>query len=307
MVIDLPIVPRPASQLVINWHVTEACNYSCQYCYAKWEVPHRQRDLIHDPVRTRELLVRIYEFFHPDNEANPLRRHMDWNSVRLNLAGGEPLLYARRLLDMLPVAHDIGFDVSLITNGSRLDRELMASLAPSTSLLGLSIDSANPRNNREIGRLDRRGRELDIGKLVDAVDEGRRRNPALKVKVNTVVNKVNQSDDLTGVIQRLRPEKWKVLRMLPVVADRLAVSQQAFDDFVSRHAHLAAIRHVEDNQDMTESYLMVDPMGRFFQNAAGASVSGYRYSQPILEIGASEAFASMRFSAPKFLFRYTAP
>jgi hypothetical protein len=31
---------------------------------------------------------------------------------------------------------------------------------------------------------------------------------------------------------------------------------------------------VEDNQDMTESYLMVDPVGRVFQNAAGASTTG---------------------------------
>lgn len=307
MALDLPLAPLPVSQLVINWHVTEACNYSCQYCYAKWETPDRQRDMIHDPVRTRELLVRLYEFFHPDNHANPLRRDMGWDSVRLNLAGGEPLLYARRLLEMLPVARDIGFDVSLITNGSRLDPGLMASLAPSTSLLGLSIDSPRARNNHAIGRMDRRGRGLDIDRLAEAVDEGRRRNPALKVKVNTVVNKVNQSDDLTGVIQRLRPEKWKVLRMLPVVDDRLAVSQQAFDDFVKRHAHLAAIRHVEDNQDMTESYLMVDPMGRFFQNTTGASARGYRYSQPILEAGAPAAFAGMRFSAPKFLFRYIAP
>jgi radical S-adenosyl methionine domain-containing protein 2 len=307
MTLDLPLAPQAPGQLVINWHVTEACNYRCQYCYAKWEAPHRQRDLIHDPVRTKDLLAHLYEFFHPDNHANPLRQHMDWASVRLNLAGGEPLLYARHLLEMLPVAREIGFDVSLITNGSRLDPDLMASLAPSISLLGLSIDSPSSSNNREIGRMDRHGRELDIDSLACAVDEGRRRNPSLKVKVNTVVNKVNQLDDLTGVIQRLRPEKWKVLRMLPVVDDRLAVSQQAFDDFVRRHAHLAAIRHVEDNQDMTESYLMVDPMGRFFQNAAGAFAKGYRYSQPILEAGAPAAFAGMRFSAPKFLFRYMAP
>ena len=124
----------------------------------KWEAPHRQRDLVHDPVRARELLVRLYEFFHLDNNANPLRRHMDWGSVGLNLAGGEPLLYARRLIEMLPVARGIGFDVSLITNGSLLDHELMASLAPSTSLLGLSIDSPSARSNREIGRTDRRAR-----------------------------------------------------------------------------------------------------------------------------------------------------
>lgn len=307
MVLDLPLFSRPADQLVINWHITEACNYSCQYCYAKWETPERQRELVRDPVRTRELLHRLYQFFHPDNDANPLRRYLSWGSVRLNLAGGEPLLYTRRVLEMLPVARDLGFDVSLITNGSRLDSGIMALMAPSISLLGLSVDSPIARNNKEIGRIDRRGNQLDIADLGEAVDEGRHRNPLLRVKVNTVVNKVNQSDDMTGVIQRLRPDKWKVLRMLPMVDDRLAVSQQIFDDFVRRHAHLASIRHVEDNQDMMESYLMVDPMGRFFQNAAGTSLNGYRYSQPILEAGAPAAFTGIRFSAPKFLLRYMEP
>lgn len=26
------------SELVINWHITEACNYRCRYCYAHWTV-----------------------------------------------------------------------------------------------------------------------------------------------------------------------------------------------------------------------------------------------------------------------------
>lgn len=304
MALNLSSDVRPSDQLVINWHITEACNYSCKYCYAKWETPSRQRDIVHDPVRTNELLNRLYDFFHPDNHTNPLRRHMDWSSVRLNFAGGEPLLYAKRLLDVLPIAREIGFDVSLITNGSQLDPALMASLAPSISLLGLSIDTPTAQNNREIGRVDRRGRQLDNAILIEAVNEGRRQNPELKLKVNTVVNKVNHADDMTRIIRRFQPDKWKVLRMLPVVDDRLAVSQEAFDDFVLRHAHLSAICHVEDNQDMTESYLMVDPMGRFYQNAGGDAVKGYRYSRPILEVGASAAFNSVRFSAPKFLIRY---
>lgn len=306
MVHYLSPTSRPAAQLVINWHITEACNYSCQYCYAKWEKPDLQRELVHDRIRTTELLYRLYEFFHPGNLDNPLRRQMDWSSVRLNLAGGEPLLYANRVLEILPIARDIGFDTSLITNGSRLNSEVISSLAPAISLIGLSIDSAVGKSNREIGRMDHRGRQLDIAGLSDLVDEARGCNPLLRVKVNTVVNKVNQSDNMSEVIQRLRPEKWKLLRMLPVVDDRLAVSQQVFDEFVTRHERLGDIRHVEDNQDMTESYLMIDPVGRFFQNATGASLSGYRYSKSILEAGAPAAFAGMRFSAPKFLFRYVA-
>ena len=64
---------------------------------------------------------------------------------------------------------------------------------------------------------------------------------------------------------------------------------------------------MEDNQDMTESYLMVDPMGRFFQNTPGASGRGYHYSQPILDSRARAAFNGMQLSAPKFLFRYMPP
>lgn len=298
---------QPTKELVINWHITEACNYGCKYCYAIWEKPGRQLELVHDAVRTKELLVRLHEFFHPNNRENPLRRHMDWDSVRLNIAGGEPLLYAKQILEILPVAREIGFETSLITNGSLLDSGIMASMAPFLSMLGLSIDSPAKQINRDIGRIDRHGRYLDISGLVDAVEAGRRHNPLLKVKVNTVVNKINQSDDMAGIIGQLRADKWKVLRMLPVLDDSLAVSQQAFDEFVKRHAHLAAIRHVEDNHDMTESYLMVDPMGRFFQNIAGAHLNGYRYSESILEAGAPAAFAGLRFSAPKFLFRYATP
>ena len=24
-------------ELVVNWHITEACNYKCDYCFAKWD------------------------------------------------------------------------------------------------------------------------------------------------------------------------------------------------------------------------------------------------------------------------------
>lgn len=104
------------------------------------------------------------------------------NSVRLNLAGEEPLLYPRRVLEMLPIARDIGFDVSLITNGSRLYPGIMASMAPSISLLGLSVDSPIARSTEETRRIDRGGCQLDIAGLAETVDEGRRRNPLMRVK-----------------------------------------------------------------------------------------------------------------------------
>lgn len=46
-------------QLVINWHLTEACNYSCQYCYAAWNKATNPRELINDAGQTLELLTEL--------------------------------------------------------------------------------------------------------------------------------------------------------------------------------------------------------------------------------------------------------
>jgi radical S-adenosyl methionine domain-containing protein 2 len=53
---------------------------------------------------------------------------------------------------------------------------------------------------------------------------------------------------------------------------------------------------------MEGSYIMVDPLGRFFQNRPGAF--GYDYSPPILEVGADRAFAQIGWSVLKFARRY---
>lgn len=51
-----------------------------------------------------------------------------------------------------------------------------------------------------------------------------------------------------------------------------------------------------------ESYIMVDPQGRFFQNSPCSA--GYEYSQPILGVGAEKAFSQVNFDVDKFSSRY---
>lgn len=294
----------PRHQIVVNWHVTEACNFLCRYCYAKWDAGVDEREIIRDEARSLELLHRLYDFFCAENDANPLRRQMSWNSVRLNIAGGEPLLYERRIVAIAEIAKRIGFDVSLISNGSFLTPEVMEGLAPRISLLGLSLDASSDPVNIDIGRVDRRGKGVDLEALASTVDLGRRLNPSMSLKINTVVNSLNHHLDLTQLIRRFAPDKWKVLRMLPVVSHQLEVSQSEFDGFVDRHSHCSDILCVEDHADMTESYIMVDPVGRFFQNSATSGAAGYFYSEPILKVGAARAFGRMSFTTRKFQARY---
>jgi len=292
---------RPqVAELVINWHITEACNYRCRYCYARWEGS--GRELVHDIVTSTRMLEDIWRYFHPENVANPLRRHMDWQGVRLNLAGGEPLLYPMRVCEIVRAACAIGFSTSLITNGSLLSPAVVRALAPQISLLGVSLDSAQAPTNRLIGRHGRDNQQLEIERLEEAISEARRRNPDLSIKVNTVVNSLNCHENLSTIVHRLAPKRWKVLRMLPVVTDDLAVSDTEFQKFVDRHRSAGDILCVEDNTEMVESYLMIDPLGRFFQNALGQA--SYCYSRPIPKIGVDKAFTDVGMNPAKFCARY---
>lgn len=288
-------------ELVINWHVTEACNYRCRYCYAKWTGV--GRELIHDVAASNAVLQAIFRFFSPHNLRNPLRQYMDWRALRLNLAGGEPLLYQDQICRIIDFARQIGFNTSLITNGSRLTASLAQRLAPNLSMLGISLDSAKALTNQAIGREDRHTGLLDIERLAEVLATARETNPRLAIKVNTVVNALNCHEDMGVLICQLAPLRWKVLRMLPVVTNDLAVSNADFSSFVERHISLQRVMRAEDNADMGESYLMLDPYGRFFQNALGRN--SYHYSRPVRAVGAANAFSEVSLSAAKFCARYT--
>lgn len=287
-----PIHQSIASPIVINWHVTEACNFRCSYCYAKWQQPDGC-ELIRDAAKTEALLAALHTGF-----AEPMAS----SRSRLNFAGGEPMLFDRQVAVAMEKARAMDFDVSLITNGSRLTADVAERIAPHLSMLGISIDATTRGTNSRIGRLDSRGIQLDIAGLIDRIALMRRINPGMTLKINTVVNAANWQENLNPVIASMAPDRWKVLRMLPAVTDALAVSDAQFQAFVNRHRTQDEIMCVEDNDDMVQSYIMVDPHGRFFQNRA--SCPGYDYSPPIIDVGARIAFERMTWSAEKFSARY---
>jgi len=289
--------------LVINWHLTEACNFSCRYCYAHWERHESVKDLIRQDYQIHQLLSELREFFNPSNSRNPLAWELAWSSTRLNIAGGEPLLFPSVVEETVKSARRVGLRASLITNGSLLTERIARRIGAGLEILGISIDSAQSFSNRLIGRVDSHGEFLDLERLRKAVVAIRDRNPAIRIKLNTVVNRVNWEDDFSDIISLIQPDKWKILRVLPVTDRSMTVTNEQFECFVDRHRKYRNISVVEDNQDMVESYLMLDPQGRFFQNSPCSP--GYEYSQPILEAGAEAAFSQVNFDVEKFCSRYT--
>lgn len=287
-------------ELVVNWHITAACNFRCRYCFASWEGP--RSEVWKNPNDTGCLLRSLHDFFDPANPHSPLHERLRWRSVRLSLAGGEPTLLGNRLADVAAQAKELGFRVSLITNGSR--PAIITAAAPHLDVLGISMDTAAAATATLIGRTSSGGEGVspeDAAALVPAVRSAR---PGIRIKLNTVVSSANVGEDLSELLQHLKPDRWKVMRMLPVLNGELAVDAAAFHSFVHRHRAFRSLMTVEDNRDMEATYVMVDPQGRFFQNGNGTQ--GYSYSRPILDAGAEAAFRNMAFRPEGFASRYPA-
>lgn len=289
-------------ELIVNWHLTAACNFRCRYCFASWDRGGPGGEVWRDATETRRLLASLSNMFDPANSPTSLRERLRWRAVRLSLAGGEPTLLGDRLPEIAALAKEFGFRVSLITNGSR--PTIVAKTAPNLDMLGISMDTADAATAGLIGRTSFGGEGVSPGDAEALLRGVRAVHPGLVVKLNTVVSSANVDENLTDLVWRLRPDRWKVMRMLPILTGEMEVDAAAFRSFVHRHRAFSRLMSVEDNHDMDATYVMVDPHGRFFQNGNG--IQGYSYSRPILEVGAPAAFAEMAFKSDGFASRYAA-
>lgn len=275
-------------KIVVNWHLLEPCQFHCKYCYAEWgkaELP----QVYKDAAASARLIAEVAQ----------LRRR--WPAVRLSFAGGEPLL-DKRLAGKIAEARRHQLAVSIITNGGLLQSSFVRENAGAIAMLGVSIDSMRAATNLRIGRATKAGKLVEPQQLFELLALARRINPAIRVKINTVVNRFNLHEDFSALIERVRPDKWKALQVQPATPKSAleAITAEQFAAFRARHRRIACASF-EDNERMQNSYLMIDPYGRFFWNEAGQR---YGYSAPILQVGIERALAQVDFREEKFGERY---
>lgn len=276
--------------VALNFHVWQPCNMGCQYCFAEFSdaVPQLQADKQH--LRERALSV-------VEAAANA-------GIQKLTLVGGEPTL-CPWLLDLLKLGKQRGLVTMVVSNGSRMTEAWLSMHLPWLDWVALSIDSLEAETNQRIGRVavnrtipDRASYSSLLNKL---------RLSGCRVKVNTVVSSLNWREDFTSFLRSHGVERWKVLQALHVRGEndaafpQMAVSEHQFQAFTKRHQSLDQdmMFAVEDNDAMRGSYLMVDPLGRFFSNVHGC----HRYSEPIWSVGWDEARGQVDVDAVKFLER----
>lgn len=275
----------------VNFHLWEPCNMRCRFCFATFQDV-KQTVLPRGHLPREQALAVVEQLIAAGFD-------------KITFAGGEPTL-CPWLGELIGLARQRGMTTMLVTNGSRLlvpdwlDRH-----GADLDWVVLSIDSPDPRTHERLGRsiAGQVGRALPVEHYRAIGAALRARN--VRLKINTVVSAENADEDMGDLVLALRPQRWKVLQVLPVAGQNdgkvepLLIDELTFRRYCARHQRVAdaGISVVpEDNEDMTGSYAMVDPAGRFFDNTAGR----HRYSRSILEVGVAVAWQDICFNPRRF-------
>ncbi|MBR4504962.1 MAG: viperin family antiviral radical SAM protein [Candidatus Methanomethylophilaceae archaeon] len=226
-----------------NIHVYGRCNYRCEHCF--------------DRCLTKN-------YMRPDDWADVLSFLKGCGVEKINLAGGEPLMYP--FLDqMCYLIKGMGFKLSIVSNGSLITDDWLSRMEGVVDWIGLSIDSVDEEDEMLIGR--------GSGGHLDNVAEVARmaREHGIRVKLNITVVRRSWMKDFGPLTERIRPDRVKCFRALTLrnanddVPDTWSVTNEQFADFRRRHEGIGNILF-EDNEDMVASYVMFDPMGRWMVN-----------------------------------------
>jgi radical S-adenosyl methionine domain-containing protein 2 len=270
--------------LSINFHLLEACNARCGFCFAKYG-------------NSKAIISR--------NEAMEIIKQVAAVGIqKITFAGGEPLLYPN-LNVLIRYAKQCGLTTMLVSNGMRLNSGFLDEMTGSLDWVGISIDSFDAKTNLAIGRAEPSSLPISADDYIKLTNEVKERDMGLKV--NTVVNAFNVHENLASIIEPIQPIRWKIMKAIFNAgandkAKRIFdVTDEEFADFVIRNKvtnnNIKVV--AEPEELMRGSYLMIDPQGRLYDSSNGC----HRFSSKIIEVGISKALEQVSFDITKFTDR----
>lgn len=170
------------------WNITEKCNENCKFCYRK-----KCQD------NTLEENKKIFD-------------NLSQISIgKISFCGGEPFLYKDLFLLVKHIREkNPNIKLSITTNGKCLNDDLLEETLKYFDWISFSIDSSNEDINEDMGR----GNE-HLAKVIQLLEKC---NNKIKIKINTVVTKVNKDDleNIYRIISKYNISRWKIFRFFPI-------------------------------------------------------------------------------------------
>lgn len=274
----------------VNFHLWKPCNMTCRFCFSTYE------DIVQSESAPSRLSKR--------DTLEIITKLADYGYKKITFVGGEPLL-CPWIDDSIMLAKHLGMKTMIVSNGSKVDKAWLKSISKHLDWFSISIDSQFDAINLKHGR-SINSKVIPIEKYVSMCRWAR--SFGIKVKVNTVVTINNYREDLSSVIREIKPNRWKIFQALKIYGqndqyiDHLAIDNEQFGLFakVNRNTSLERTQLVfEKNKMMKQSYVMIDPFGRFIDNSSDY----YSYSRPILEVGIQSSLDDITLSPERFAER----
>lgn len=226
---------------IFNLHFTDFCNYNCQFCYAKKE----KKILSLEQIQT--VVDNISDYF----------SHLNIADGRINIAGGEPTTcsYLQEIIDYITSKN---IRASLITNGSLLTKEFVRVNKGKLSMIGISIDSIRRETNIALGRCSGK-KPLDYNQLC-AICKCIKEN-GIPLKINIVVSRINQNEDIKKLLDDVKPDRFKILQMLPTTpfSEQNIISDEEFNSYIQKYKVYSLVK--ENRTNIQKAYMIIDSMG----------------------------------------------
>lgn len=230
----------------VCWNITSRCNENCKFCYRI--LTDKEND-IEKNKKILELLIKL-------------------SVNKISWTGGEALLYPN-LIELLKISKKKGIINNLITNGKELSKEKIIELEPYLDYITLSYDSNNNDTHRKMGRGEKHG-----DKVVEILDFIQRNNLKIKIKINTLVSKMNKNEviEIGTTLKKYEIERWKLFRFIPLrnyASDNeknFEISGEEFNYVTSNVKELygSNINISECNENEIHSnYLLINSVGDF--------------------------------------------
>lgn len=267
----------------VNYFISRKCNFKCNFCF------HTQKNHNILPLADAKRGIRLLH---------------QAGTEKINFAGGEPFLYPELLGELCKTSHELGMAVSIISNGSMISNEWMQTYARFVDIMGVSIDSFNPKTNEAIGRVG--GGNKNYEDQISVVRDLCSRHGVM-FKMNTVVCSLNWQEDMRENVRKLDPMRWKVFQVLLLNDENaggpgelrdarpLLVSDREYWSFIMRHSQLKQLI-AEPNNVMQNSYILIDEEMRLMDCSGGGKVP----SASILDVGVSTALGQIEFDKAMF-------
>ena len=173
----------------ICFEVSSICNMDCKFCFANWRENRKQLPL----EKVKSIIDKLKEY----------------GIEAINLTGGDPLL-RNDIVDICKYCKEKGIMTIISTNGIELMNK--KGVLQYIDSINLPLDSFNPDIHNEMRPCAVKNHHKLILELIDYINDN---YPNIKIKINTMVGKLNISDIINiGNLIEGKVYSWKLGKFL---------------------------------------------------------------------------------------------